>query len=172
MSPFKAISYIVEAYIDNIEQLQNTLKQDTQYTKKRSSKSEKNQNTTLAIFGPRLFKAYMTHGNMETFAPVPLNAIKLTKNDIESIYKRYMADDDTLAKYTDKIVSYMKKEYSRQTFGFRGDDINTDIVFRTFDELCDFIAALNDSINKAIKNLPVDCVNWKLLVTKFRNYLR
>lgn len=171
-TPVKAIKYIVEAYIDSIEQMQNTLKQDSQYTKKRTAKSEKNQNITLAIFGPRLFKAYMMHGNMDTFAPVPLSAIHLAQSDIEAIYSRFIADDETLAKFTDKVFIYIKKEYTRQQFVINGEMVHTDIVFRTFDELCDFIATINNAVNKAIKNLPENCINWKPFVTKFRNYLK
>lgn len=171
-SPYKAIKLIVETYLDNYEQIQNVLKQDASYNKKRTAKTEKNQDITLSLFGGRLFKSYMMHGNMDTFAPVPLNAVKLTKNDIESIYKKFMADDDTLAKYTDKVMSYIKKEYSRNQFKFQGEDIATDINFRTFDELCDFVATVYEGVYKSIRNLPDDCINWKPFVSKFRAYLK
>lgn len=171
-TPYNAMKIIMEAYLDNYEQIQNILKQEETYTKKRNAKTEKNQNITLNIFGPRLFKAYMLHGNMDTFAPVPLNAIKLSKNDIESIYKKFIADEDTLEKYTNKIMLNLKKEYNRNQFKFNGDDVYTDITFKTFDELCDFIAAVSNTINKSIKNLPEDCINWKLFVNKFKLYLK
>ena len=104
-NPFNIIKAITEAYIDSTTQMQNALKADTSYQKKRSSKSEKNQNITLGIFGPKLFKQYMSHGNMDSYAPVPLQAVKLSVDDIKSIYKKYIADDETLNKYTDKIIA-------------------------------------------------------------------
>ena len=58
-NPFNIIKAITEAYIDSTTQMQNALKADTSYQKKRSFKSEKNQNITLGIFGPKLFKQYM-----------------------------------------------------------------------------------------------------------------
>lgn len=114
MNSFETIKLITEAYIDSTTQMQNALKQDTQYNKKRSTKSEKNQSITLEILGPRLFKQYMQHGNMDSYAPVPLQAIKLDVNDIQSIFKKYIADDDTLNKYTNKVFELIKKNYKRQ----------------------------------------------------------
>lgn len=171
-NPFNIIKAITEAYIDSTTQMQNALKADTSYQKKRSFKSEKNQNITLGIFGPKLFKQYMSHGNMDSYAPVPLQAVKLSVDDIKSIYKKYIADDETLNKYTDKIIAAIKKHYTRQRFSVQSDNIYTDITFSSFDELCDFVSYVNDALNKTFKQLPENCVNWKPFVSKFRNYLK
>lgn len=114
----------------------------------------------------------MAHGNMDTYAPVPLQAINLSLDDLQSIFKKYIADDETLNKYTDKIISLIKKNYTRQRFSINDNFIYTDIIFSSFDELCDFIANVFNAINKTFKQLPENCINWKPFINKFKLYLK
>lgn len=172
ISVYENIKVITEAYMDAISQMDNAVKSHNQYTKKRSAESEKNQGIAQYVLGQRLFKQYMNHGNMESYAPVPLNGINLSLSDIQAIFNKYIADDETLEKYTDKIIAAIKKHYTRQQFTIRNGNIYTDIVFSTFDAVCDFIAYVHDAVFKAFKGIPENCINWKPFVSKFRNYLK
>lgn len=101
--------------------MNNAIKSHNNYNKKRSVASEKNQILTQSIFGPRLFKQYMNNGNMDSYAPIPLSGINLSLNDFQTIYKKYIADDETLDKVTNKIIENIKKKYTRRQFVIRGE---------------------------------------------------
>lgn len=80
-NPYKAISYIIEAYKSSVEQLEDSLKGNEQYNKKRSQKAEKDLSITELVLGPRLTKQFMNAGEMDTYAPLNLSMSGLSVKD-------------------------------------------------------------------------------------------
>lgn len=110
-NPYKAISYIIEAYKSSVEQLEDSLKGNEQYNKKRSQKAEKDLGITELVLGPRLTKQFMNVGEMDTYAPLNLSMSGLSVKDFQDIFRKYIADEETLQKYTDKLSETLKKYY-------------------------------------------------------------
>jgi hypothetical protein len=47
---------------------------------------------------------------MDTYAPLYLSMSRFTLQDLQALYKKWIVDDDTLEKYTNKFISLIKKE--------------------------------------------------------------
>lgn len=172
-NPYKAISYIIEAYKSSVEQLEDSLKGNEQYNKKRSQKAEKDREITELILSPRLTKQFMNMGEMGTYAPLNLSMSGLSVKDFQDIFRKYIADEETLQKYTDKLTSTLEKYYHpKRTIKFYDGQMYTDVVFQSFEELTDFIAFVYGSVKKMFKNqIPNELMNWKSFVQKIKKML-
>jgi hypothetical protein len=93
---------------------------------------------------------------MDTYAPLYLSMSRFTLQDLQALYKKWIVDDDTLEKYTNKFISFIKKEYPKNQFDFMNDKIYTDIIFQTFDDFTSFIACLYNGVKKILKQMPDD----------------
>lgn len=172
-NPYKAIRYIIEAYKSSVEQLEDSLKGNEQYNKKRSQKAEKDLVVTQMVLGPRLVKQFMNTGSMGTYAPLNLSMAGLNIKDMQDIFRKYIADEETLQKYTDKLTDALKKYYHpKRQLNFYTGDMYTDIVFQSFDEFSDFIALVYNTVKKMFKNqIPDELMNWKPFTNKIKKML-
>ena len=104
----------------------------------------------------------------EQFAPIPLNALKITRKDFD-----ILAGDNLQPGKTDKLIERLGVKYYRNDFVLRNDGyedvLKTDIVIKTADELIDFFYNVLYCFKKTYGY--EDGIVWKSIVHKFRNYL-
>jgi len=72
-----------------------------------------------------------------------------------------------------KFLSEIKKSYIRNDFKMVNngitDILQTNIVFKTLDDIIDFLMLIEKSFKKIYK---IDVINWNQIAKKFRNYLK
>lgn len=114
----------------------------------------------------------MSAGNAGTYAPLYLSMSRITLSDLQALFTKFIADEETLYNYTNKVVGLIKKSYPKKQFDFYGDQwVTTNIVFQTFDEFCAFIRIVQEAVYKGVKNIPDSYMNWKPLIKKLKNML-
>lgn len=169
---YKTMSVIAESYLSSVEQLANTIKAEDKYTKKYTNTTLEDKTNAQFVLGKSLYKKYEQNGNMDTYAPISVASLNLTFSDFKNIFKKWIADDETMEKYAEKIIDAIKKEYNREEFKISyNDNITSNIVFRTFENFCHFISFIYKQVAKLCKNAPVEYINWKPLVIKFKAYI-
>ena len=72
-----------------------------------------------------------------------------------------------------KFLSEIKKSYTRNDFKMVNngitDVLQTNIVFKTLDDIIDFLMLIEKTFKKIYK---IDKINWNQIAKKFRNYLK
>lgn len=162
----KQIKYLVEDYFSSTEQMNTVMKNQQKQQKKFDKNNEARQQFIKNILGKITYNKYVNKG---VLAPVPLSALHLTYDDFMSLYS-VKNNDEVLM---DKLITEIKKSYNRNDFKFVSNGVNeilqTNIVFKTFDDIIDFLFILEKSFKKIYKT---DTVNWNNIAKKFRNYLK
>lgn len=161
MNPY--IKYIIESYFSSTEQMNAVLKDAKELMKQNEKMKDVRTEFIQGILGKTTFRRFDNEG---LFAPVPLNGIKLTGRDMSNIYPEM--DDEK----TDKFIEKIAAKYPNCDFILRDnmdEQIKTDIVFKTIDDIIDFFYAVYSAYKKTYRR---DDLNWKPVVKKFREYLR
>lgn len=162
----KYIHALVESYIDSTEQMNKTLKAAHRLQKMQDEAREARDQFINDVLGKSTYKKYQNDG---VFAPVPLNALGLSRRDFEDLNLVLDSEDKT-----DKLIERLSVKYYRNDFMLRDngtghDVLKTDIVFRTIDEVIDFFMTILVCYTKTYKT---EEINWKPIVKKFRAYLK
>ena len=161
---------LVEGYYnDSTEQMNSILKSSNKSMKKYQEEYEERKNMICSILGKATYNKFNNNG---IFAPVPLSALHLTLEDFAKLqvgfnYSKFPMNNAIT------LVGYISKNYYRNTFKIIDNGytniINTDIVFKTLDEIIDFFMIVEKLFIKVYKTRKM---NWTAIVRKFRNYLK
>lgn len=105
-----------------------------------------------------------------TFAPIPLSGLGLTVEDFMKFMKK-----NGLSEYREDLMNMLKlisEKYIRRQFMIVNDEVFTDIVFNSTDDMIDFFDIFLKSLNKAYKaKLTADSINWKPITDKLKKFL-
>lgn len=162
---------ITPYYIGNTEQMKNALaqanKDEATYAKNNAARHEFIKN----VLGNKLYSDILELGATGTFAPIPLNLVRLTHDDFKRLLKinGLLDSDDIII----KIYNILRQYYVRYIFREVNDKIDTDIVFKTFDEVIDFFYAIQHALEKIFLKRVISEIDikWKPITNKFRAYL-
>lgn len=162
---------ITPYYIGNTEQMRNALaqanKDEATYAKNNAARHEFIKN----VLGNKLYSDILELGATGTFAPIPLNLVRLTHDDFKRLLKinGLLDSDDIIV----KIYNILRQYYVRYIFREVNDKIDTDIVFKTFDEVIDFFYAIQHALEKIFLKRVISEIDikWKPITNKFRAYL-
>ena len=160
----KYIYALVESYYDSTSQMNKILKDAKALQKAEEQAKEAREMFIQNILGKSTYRKFDNNG---LFAPVPLNALHLTKKDLDDLSMSF--DEEKTDKLIQKIqVKYYKNDFDILDDGMGGGIVKTDIVFRTLPEIIDFFYCILNNYKKVYKT---EEINWKPIVKKFRNYL-
>ena len=169
----KYIYALVESFYKQspTEQMNKTLRDARRAARRYKEAEEARHQFIVNVLGKSMVKRF---GDNETFAPIPVNALHITRKDLdqtrlnpETVY------DEKPEVLTDKFVDWLGVKYFRNELYLRDNGfeeyLKTDIVIKTPDELIDFfydiLAAYKKTYNEE------DTINWKPIVSRFRKYL-
>ena len=162
----KEIKYLVEDYFNSTEQMNTVLKNQQKLQKKIDKNFDSRQQFIKSILGKITYNKYVNNG---IFAPIPLSALHLTYTDFLSLYSIKNNDEELMNKF----LSEIKKSYTRNDFKMVNngitDVLQTNIVFKTLDDIIDFLMLIEKTFKKIYK---IDKINWNQIAKKFRNYLK
>lgn len=158
-------------YIGNTEQMNNALAQANKDEATYAKNNFARQEFIRKVLGNKLYNDILDLGATGTFAPIPLNMIRLTHDDFKKFLKTngLLDTDDVII----KLYNIIRQAYVRYLFREVNGKIDTDIVFKTFDEVIDFFQILYHALEKVFLKrviLEID-LKWKPITNKFRDYL-
>lgn len=159
------IRRLFEMYSDT-ESMRKSIKDSEDETKKLSKRQEERIGFAQEVMGKSMVKRL---SDKEKFAPVYVGDMGLTAEDFDSL-----VGDDATEEKTERLVERLSKCYVRNTFklkdSVRGNGVlNTNLVFREFDELIDFFY----NIKKIVKSLyHTDDIKYNKIVNALRKYLK
>lgn len=173
------IRLLVEEYINSTEQMNNSIKSYNKSFNRLNRQYDERFTFICDILGKKTYNKYMNKG---VFAPVPLSAINLSFKDFYMLNPNVIknqhneSEENELFKLTGdnthKLIKLLSNEYSGKELKLINDGYNlvlhTNIVFRTMDEVIDFLLKIKNIYKKLYKS---DDINWKFIQTKFRKYL-
>lgn len=162
----KEIKLLVEDYFNSTEQMNTVLKNQQKLQKKIDKNFDSRQQFIKSILGKITYNKYVNNG---IFAPIPLSALHLTYTDFLSLYSIKNNNEELMNKF----LSEIKKSYTRNDFKMVNngitDVLQTNIVFKTLDDIIDFLMLIEKTFKKIYK---IDKINWNQIAKKFRNYLK
>lgn len=169
----KNIKLLVEEYFNSTDQMNNTINQYNKDLNKLSKKSEERYSFITSVLGKQTYNKYSNKG---VFAPLPLSALHLTFNDFyylnNNINKRLKTLDDMYEEKTIKLITSLSNMYPGKDLRLTNTGITrilmTNIVFKTIDDVIDFLINIKKAYKKIYKD---DNINWKNITIKFRKYL-
>lgn len=165
----KYIHALVENYyqFNSTEQMNRQLKNAKKAVHAQQEAEEARREFIMNVLGKSTYRQF--GADSEQFAPIPLNALKITRKDFD-----ILAGDELEAGKTDKLIERLSVKYYRNDFVLRNDGyedvLKTDIVIKTADELIDFFYNILACFKKTYGH--EDGIVWKSIVHKFRNYLK
>lgn len=169
----KYIYALVESFYKQspTEQMNKTLR-DARRAEKRYKEAEEARTKFIqGVLGKSMVKRF---GDNETFAPIPVNAVHITRKDLDQT--RINPDVEYVEKpeiLTDKFADWLGVKYFRNEMYLRDNGfeeyLKTDVVIKTPDELIDFFYNILAAYKKTYGD--TDSINWKPIVSRFRKYL-
>ena len=161
----KYIYALVESYYDSTEQMNRILKDAKSLAKAEEKARESRINFIKEILGKTTYRKFDNDG---LFAPVPLNALNLTKKDFDNLLLDYSGEKtfDLIKRIQ---IKYYRNDFSVKDIGNDNILIKTDIVFKTIDNIVDFFYCVLSCFKKTYHT---EEINWKPIVKKFRDYLK
>lgn len=157
------IKQLVESYFDSTSQMNAVLKDAMALMAKEEKLKEARTEFIQSVLGKTTFKKLENNG---LFAPVPLNGIKLTRQDFDDLYVELSGEK------TDKLFDILAKNYGNYDLILRDEpemQIKTNLVFKTIDDIINFFYNVLAAYKRVYRN---EDINWKPIVRKFRDYLR
>ena len=162
----KYIYALVESFYEQspTEQMNKTLRDAKRAARAYQEAEVARRQFIINVLGKSMVKRF---GDNETFAPIPVNALHITRKDFDQMHN---ADD---AVQTQRLVDRLSVKYFRNEMYLRDNGfeeyLKTDLVIKTPDELIDFFYNILACYRKTYKD--EESINWKPLVRRFRNYL-
>lgn len=161
---YRQISLLVEAYA----QYDDYIKEADAETRKQNNRSQADRGDALKLLGPKLYSKLEKRGSMETYAPITVESLRLTYDDIAFVMSKWIVGDDLIEKYVQKVVKYVSDQYPTADFKLTlGGMISSTIQCRTFDEVCKFIAVLYKGMVKTVKGIE-PYMDWKRVINKLK----
>lgn len=157
------IKQLVESYFDSTEQMNSVLKDAMALMAKEEKLKDARTEFIQKVLGKTTYKRFENNG---LFAPVPLNAIQLTRKDFDDLYAELSGEK------TDKLFDILAKNYGNYDMVLREDSdmqIKTNLVFKTIDDIINFFYNVLAAYKRVYRS---EDINWKPIVRKFREYLR
>lgn len=165
---YKQISLIIESY-DTL--MDDYLKNADLEDKKASNKAVIDRGDALKLLGPKWYKKLENRGATGTYAPITVESLRLCYNDFAKVMEKWIVGDELIEKYVNKIVKYVSDQYPTGEFKLTlGGIISSNIICRTFDEICRFIAVLYKGTVKSVKGIEQHA-DWKPLIAKLKNQI-
>ena len=168
----KNIRLLVEEYFNSTEQMNNLLKQNQKELNKFNKNNDSRQEFIKAVLGKQTYNKYTNKG---TFAPLPLSGLHFIFDDfyyLNNDLKKSKTLDPVYEKKTEKLISLLNKYYDGKEFKFVYSGVNnilsTNIVFRTIDEVIDFLTNIKKAYKQVYKS---ENINWTYITKKFRKYI-
>lgn len=166
------INKYIHALVENYYRMDSTQQMNLQLkgAKKAIRAQEEADEARRAFITNVLGKATYRKSGAEDgkFAPIPLNALKITRKDFD-----VLAGENLEPGKTEKIIERLGVKYYRNDFtlfnnGYE-DILKTDIVIKTPDELIDFFYNILNCFKKTYGT--EEGIVWRPIVQRFRNYL-
>jgi len=164
----KYVHALVENYYqrNSTEQMNRQLKTARHAARAAAEAEQARKDFIMSVLGKATYRKFGAENDM--FAPIPLNAIKITRKDFD-----ILAGDNLEPGKTDRLIERLSVKYYRNDFVLRNDGyedvLKTDIVIKTADELIDFFYNVLYCFKKTYGY--EDGIEWKGIVHKFRAYL-
>ena len=164
----KYIHALVENYYqkNSTEQMNSQLKIARNAARAAAEAESARRDFIIGVLGKSTYLKFGAENEM--FAPIPLNALKITRKDFDML-----AGDNLEAGKTERLIERLGVKYYRNDFVLRNDGyediLKTDIVIKTVDELVDFFYNILYCFKKTYGY--EDGIVWKPFVRKFRAYL-
>ena len=157
---------LVESFYEQspTEQMNKTLRDAKRAAKAYHEAEEARRQFIVNVLGKSTVKRF---GDEETFAPIPVNALHITRKDFDAM--RGDSEDLHTERFVERLgVKYFRNEMYLRDNGFE-EYLKTDLVIKTPDELIDFFYNILACYRKTYKE--EETINWKPLVSRFRKYL-
>ena len=162
----KYIYALVESFYEQspTEQMNKTLRDAKRAAKAYQEAQDARHQFIVNVLGKTMVKRF---GDEETFAPIPVNALHITRKDFDMMNGG--ENETQTQRFVDRLgVKYFRNEMYLRDNGFE-EYLKTDLVIKTPDELIDFFYNILACYRKTYKE--EDSINWKPIVSRFRKYL-
>lgn len=163
----KDIKIIVESYFDSTQQMNQSIKNMHKIQQAEEKTRDERRAFICSVLGKVTWNKFENGGS---FAPIPLNAIKLSKKDFDNLNNTLSEEENTY-----KLVEELQKIYYKNDFiltsvsGDGAEILKTDLVFSTPANVIDFFYNILKAFKKVYKS---EEISWRHIVKKFREYLK
>lgn len=173
----RSIKLLVEDYFSGTEQMNMSIKNQAKAQRKADKAYEGRQQFLITVLGKATYNKY---AKKENFAPIPMSALHIMFNDlyylfIENNVKMRPMDNADGIERVNKLIQFLNSAYVRNEFKLidNGVDYNvhTNLVLKSLDDIIDFLQTLQKGVSKITK-VKDPQINWKMIIKKFRDYLK